>query len=136
MERHNIIVGACTRLMGVHQAWDNFHNEPPFAERLPTSQIAVPDTAKEAFVITVVTCSVGNQYGTSRAADPYYCAMVQRFSPKEVDMLFSLLEKQNSLSIRVHNSQRCRVKLKTLMQLIDEKTVPVRHKKVYQHWIS
>ena len=136
MERHNMVVGACTRLMSVHQAWDNFHNEPPFAERLHelTDKIAVPDTAKEAFVGTVATCSVGNLYGTSRAADRYYCAMVQRFSPKEVDTLFSLLEKQNSLTVRVNNSQRCRLKLKLMMQLIDEKTVPVRHKKAYRDW--
>src|SRR5438270_12012703 len=55
MERHNIVVSACGRLMSVHQAYDNFHNEPPFAERLYelTAQIAVPETAKKEFVKTV-----------------------------------------------------------------------------------
>jgi hypothetical protein len=138
MERHTIVVGACSRLMGVHQAWDNFHNEPPFAERLNelTAQIAVPETAKEEFVGTVVTCSVGNAYGTSRAADVYYQQMIQRFSPAEVGLLFMLLEKQTILTIRVYNYQRCHIKLKSLLALIDEKTVPVRHKAAYQKWIK
>jgi hypothetical protein len=137
-ERHMVIVGACKRLMSVHQAWDNFHNEPPFAERLYelTNQVAVPETAKEEFVSTVVTCSVGNQYGTSRAADFYYRAIIQKLSPREVDMLFSILAGQNTLSFRVRSYRRCTSTLKNIMQLIDEKTVPVRHKQEYQQWIQ
>lgn len=34
IERHNIVSKACSRLMGVHRAYDNFYNETPFAERL------------------------------------------------------------------------------------------------------
>jgi hypothetical protein len=138
IERHTIVVGACSRLIGVHQAWDNFHNEPPFAERLNelTAQIVVPETAKDEFVGTVVTCSVGNVYGTSRVADVYYQQMIQRFSPAEVGLLFMLLEKQTILTIRVHNYQRCHIKLKSVLALIDEKTVPVRHKAAYQKWIK
>ena len=73
-ERHVIVSNACRNLMRVHQAWDNFHNEPPFAERLSevVSKQQVPDTAKAEFVETVVTCSVGNEYGTSFDADVFY----------------------------------------------------------------
>jgi len=138
MERHTIISAACKRLVGVHQAWDNFHNEPPFAARLYelTGQVAVPDTAKEEFVDAVVTCSVGNAYGTSHGADSYYSEMIRRFSPKEVNTLFSLLDKQTILRVRVHAYQRCRLKMKTVMALIDEKTVPITHKKAYKEWIA
>lgn len=138
MERHTIIIGACNRLMSVHQAWNNFHNEPAFAERLQelTEQAAVPDTAKEEYVSTVVTCTVGNAYGTSRAADDYYENMVRRFSPKEVDILFALLGRQTILSVRVSAHARCRVKLKAMMHLIDESTVPIRFKKDHEMWLS
>jgi hypothetical protein len=138
VERHNIVVGACNRLMGVHQGWDNFHNEPPFAERLfeLTGQIAVPETAKEEFVNAVATCSVGNAYGTSRSADVYYSEMVKRFSPREVEILFTLLERKTTLRVRVESYHRCRMTLKSLFQLIDEKTVPVKYKSPYQQWIN
>lgn len=138
IERHNLVVAACSRLMTIHQGWDNFHNEPPFAERLRelTDQIAVPDTAKEAFVDTVVTCSVGNPYGTSRSADLHYLEMVKRFSPKEVDILFASLERQTVLTVRLQHHQRCKLKLKDLMRVIDDKTVPLRHKKTHQQWIA
>jgi hypothetical protein len=138
MERHAVIIGACKRLMKVHQAWDNFQNEPPFAERLRelTAQAVVPETAKEEFVNTVVTCSVGNAYGTSRAADGDYAALIQRFSPREVDILFSLLERQNVLSTRIAAYPRCKTKLKSIIHSIDEKTVPTHHKKSYLKWLK
>jgi hypothetical protein len=138
MERHTIISAACKRLLGVHQAWDNFHNEPPFAARLYelTGQVAIPDTAKEEFVDAVVTCSVGNGYGTSRAADSYYSEMIRRFSPKEVNALFGLLDKQTILRVRVQSYPRCKLRMKAVMGLIDEKTVPVSHKKAYREWTS
>jgi hypothetical protein len=31
-ERHAIITRACKSLRNVHDAWDNFYNEPPFAQ--------------------------------------------------------------------------------------------------------
>lgn len=135
-ERHVMIVSACQRLMGVHQAFNNFYNEPPFAERLLelTTQTAVPDSAKETFVQTVVTCSVGSGYGTSHAADVSYTAMIKRFSPKEVDLLFQILQKQNSLTVRVKSYKRCEKELASVIRLIDPKTVPARHQNQYEYW--
>jgi hypothetical protein len=70
-ELHTLIATACKRLMQVHQNYNNFYNETPFAERLLelSEQVAIPDSAKTEFVETVVTCSVGNPYGTCRAGD-------------------------------------------------------------------
>lgn len=33
-ERHGIVSKACERLLSIHNSFDNFYNEPPFAERL------------------------------------------------------------------------------------------------------
>jgi hypothetical protein len=134
-ERHTMVAAACKRLMTVHQSFDNFYNEPPFAERLlELSQSAVPDSAKEAFVETVVTCSVGNAYGTSRAADVSYIKMVRRFSPKEVEVLFHLLEKNNVLMVRVKAYKRCELELRSVIGFINEETVPAGYKKSYRSW--
>jgi hypothetical protein len=135
-ERHTMVVAACKRLMSAHQAYNNFYNETPFAERLLeiSSQSPIPDSAKEDFVETVVTCSVGNQYGTCRAADVDYTTMIRRFSPKEVDVLFQLFEKQNVLTVRVRNHARCKTKLRSVISMINEKTIPARHSNTYKTW--
>jgi hypothetical protein len=132
-ERHTLIAGACKRLMRVHQAFNNFYNEPPFAERLLelSSQIVIPDTAKEEFVEAIVTCSVGNPYGTCVAGDQSYVAMIRRFSPKEVDLLFLLLKRQNILTSRLSGYPRCSKKFKDLLAMIDPNTVPSQHKRQY-----
>lgn len=137
-ERHTMVVAACKRLMSVHQACNNFYNEPSFAERLLeiSGQSPIPDSAKEEFVETVITCSVGNAYGTCRAADIDYTTIIRRFSPKEVDVLFQLLEKQNVLTVRVQNHTRCKTKLRSVISMINEKTVPARHSKAYKTWIQ
>jgi hypothetical protein len=87
-EVHSLLSNACKRLMAVHQSYDNFYNEPPFAERLLqlSGQVATPDTVKEELVETVVTCASGNPYGVSNAAVPYLHKMIKSFSPSEVEI--------------------------------------------------
>ena len=48
-EVHSLLSNACKRLLAVHQSFDNFYNEPPFAERLLqlSGQVATPDTVKD-----------------------------------------------------------------------------------------
>jgi hypothetical protein len=137
-ERHTMVAGACKRLITAHQAYNNFYNEPPFAERLRelANQMEVPNTAKEEYVETVVTCSVGNQYGTCNAADLDYSAMIRAFSPKEVELLFQVLTKKNILTMRVDAYGRCAKKLQALVTLIDPKTVPAKHERNYNYWVN
>ena len=77
-ERHSVISAAVRHLWDVHLAMNNFYNEPPFAERLMNlSEVEpIPETIQEHFVYTVVGCYIGNGYGVSRAAAPYYEAMI------------------------------------------------------------
>lgn len=85
-EVHAITTKACAALMRVHQAFDNFYNEPPFASRLReiADSVAVPQTAQQPYVEAVVTCATGNPYGVSRAAVGDYKAMIRNFSPAEI----------------------------------------------------
>ena len=92
-EQHALFTSAARNLLSVHNAYNNFYNEPPFAERLSalTGQNRVPETAQYEFVNSVVTCAVGNQWGVSNMALPYYEKMIRSFSPQEIRIMLQLL---------------------------------------------
>lgn len=136
-EHHSIISNATKRLLSVHQSIDNFYNEPPFAERLLqlSSQGSIPRTAKNEFVTTVITCAIGNQYGTSNSANPSYKKLVQNFSPDEVRIMLESVESDSIIKRRVDNYPRCKRKFKILVSLVDESTVPTTVKSLYKKWL-
>src|SRR4030042_4052655 len=133
-ERNSIISNACKHLYNVHMAFDNFYNEPPFAERLLhiISQGSVPDTAKQEYVEVVLTCAIGNQYGISHAAYPYYVEMVKGFTPKELTIFFELPETRSIVGNRIKSYKPCRDAFRTLVDLIDPESVPVNAKEAYK----
>ena len=133
-ERHALISYACRQLLSVHQAFDNFYNEPPFAERLLslTSQGTIPNSVKDEFVTTVVTCAVGNQYGTSHGAYPYYVQMIRSFTPREISIMLRLPETKTVVGRRIKSYRRCREKFKELIRLIDIDSVPTQLKVIYK----
>ncbi len=135
-EHHALISNACKRLWSVHQSMDNFYNEPPFAERLYqlSTQGAIPKTAKKEFVHTVLGCAIGNQYGTSNNALPFYTKMIQNFSPNEVQIMFETLNEDNIISRRLKYYRRCKNKYQEFACLIDSSTIPTKIKKIYEQW--
>lgn len=137
-EKHSLIVSAAKRFMGVHQAFNNFYNEPPFAARLAelTADVAVPATAREDYVSAVVACAIGNQYGTFNAAESDYEKMIKGFTPAEIDVLFGLLHKQTLISIRAKNSGRCKTAFKGVLKLIDPQSVSVKNKVEYDSYLA
>lgn len=137
-EFHSLISNASKRLLGIHQATDNFYNEPPFAERVLqlTQQGAIPDTVKEELVTVVVTCATGNQYGISHAATPHYTKIIQGFSPSEVEMMLSLPNKNLLVSQRIKTHSSCRNRFKALVGLIDPTSVPTKSASAYANWIK
>lgn len=137
-EFHSLLSNASKRLLGVHQAMDNFYNEPPFAERLLqlTQQGAIPDTVKEELVTVVVTCATGNPYGVSNAAVPHYHKIIQGFSPNEVEIMLSLPNKKITVGERIKSYSSCRNRFKELVKLIDPSSVPTKSASAYAHWIK
>ncbi|MDU4736904.1 hypothetical protein [Clostridium sp.] len=138
IEKHNIVSKACSRLMSVHQAYDNFYNEPPFAERLfeLTKSNEVPESAKEQFVRTVVTCYVGNQWGQCRAALGNYTEMIKNFSPKEIEIMLKLEESNSVVANRIKSHSNCRKQYKEAVKLINEDSIPVSLKVKYLNIIK
>jgi hypothetical protein len=137
-EVHLLITRAAQSLMSVHQEFNNFYNEPPFAERLLalTSQNRVPSSAQHVYVEGLVTAATGNQYGISNAAYHHYVSMIKSLSPAEVLILLELPLRQTLLANRLRIYASCKGRFKQLVQLIDPASVPTQSKAEYAKWIA
>ncbi len=137
-EQHSIISSACKNLYNVHHAFQNFYNEPPFAQRLMelTSNTPIPDSAKREFVLTVMLCYIGNMYGVSFAAVIYYEIMIKQFTPAEISFIFILLEEDNLISSRVKSYLNCKQRLKDALQLYDFDRIPNKYREKYKRLLE
>lgn len=137
-ELHSVIISASRSLMTVHDAYNNFYNEPPFAERLSglVAQNRVPESAQHEFVETVVTCATGNRYGVSTLAMGAYWKMIRSFSPAEVQIMLELPRKSNTLAARVKSYASCRGRYKKLVSLLDVSSVPTKARADYDAWLA
>jgi hypothetical protein len=135
-EIHSLVTSASRNLLSVHNDWNNFYNEPPFAQRLAqlTKDIGVPVSAQAVFVETVVACGVGNSYGVSHAALPSYQSMVKSFSPNEIKIMLELPSKTGTVAGRVKSSASCAKRFKQLVGLLDKSSVPTRARAAYKKW--
>ena len=138
-ERHGVFFRASERLWNVHNGMNNFYNEPPFAERLLeiSSQGAVPETAQEYYVHTVVCCYIGNGYGVSWAAAPSYEKMIRAFSPRGVATMVQLAQNEsNVLGRRVAHDRSCRDRFVQALGLIDASSIPGAVRAAYDRFIG
>jgi hypothetical protein len=135
-ERHHLISGAASRLMQVHQGWDNFHNEPPFAARLREIALQAnrPATVRVEYVHTVVACGAGNPYGISTAASPHYETMVRNFSPAEIEVMLQLPNSRNIVSERIRTAPKTKAGFVELVKLLDAQSVPSSVQQAYTQW--
>ncbi len=133
-EQHAVFSKAIDRLMSAHLGLNNFYNEPPFAERLYelSKNSNVPETVQEAYVEAVVTCYMGNGYGISWAAEPYYKKMIEAFSPREISLMVSLARKGGALYRRITSSSSCAKRYKEALYIIDPSSVPSGVKADYE----
>lgn len=102
-EKTLIFRKAILNLFNAHHGMNNFYNEPPFAEQLLEVSIQIkpiPELVKGEYITTLLNCYFGNRYGTSTSAMPYYTAMFQNLTPKELEYLLNILKNSNSASMR------------------------------------
>ncbi|MFF1291595.1 hypothetical protein ACFVXR_29960 [Bacillus thuringiensis] len=133
----SIVLRAVTDLEAAHFTFDNFYNERPFAQRLAESfHRKIPNSVLQQYVYVVSLCYVGNKYGTADSAKSYYEKMIRNFSLKEVEQLFELLPKDNFLSHRIKNNQRCKLQFKELVRLLEPGAIPLKYKPAYEKIIS
>lgn len=132
-EQHSIIKNACDDLLNVHNGFDNFYNEPPFAKRLLelSSQIKIPATAQSDYVHAVVTPFIGNGYGVSNSAIPYYQEMIENFSPNEINYLLNIVNEDSLVSYRIKNFPICMKRYVDTLNLISEDSLNTKQKALY-----
>jgi hypothetical protein len=132
--RHAFISKLCSQMMTIHKSMNNFYNEPPFAEYLlmVSKQAQIPDTVKNEFVDTVVSCAVGNEYGVSSAAIKYYDDMIKNFSPKEIEIMLKIPDAENYTAYKVTKYPRCIYQYKQKILLLNASIIPASLMPLYQ----
>lgn len=121
-EQHSIVKNACNNLLNAHLGYNNFYNEPPFAERLCeiTESLKTPESIQQEFVYTVLMGYVGNPYGISNAAIPYYEKMITNFSPREISYLLHLLDDKSLFKDKVERNANIKRRYLEALKLIDK----------------
>ena len=137
-EQHAIISTACKNLIRVHNQANNFYNERPFAERLADLATGnqIPETVRNEFVESVVTCAVGNSYGTAHNAEWYYQELIRGFSRAEIEIMLSLPEQNSVVANRIKHTQRCEDKFKEVVDLLKVESIPTKMKSIYEEWVE
>lgn len=120
-KQHSIFKNACKALLNAHLEYNNFYNEPPFAERLKelTESMKTPETVQQEYVYSVLMGFVGNPYGVSIAAVPYYEEMIKDFSPREISYFIHLLDEKTLFSEKISKYKCCRERYILALNLID-----------------
>ncbi|MEP4337038.1 MAG: hypothetical protein ABJ360_11725 [Roseobacter sp.] len=137
-ERHSIVSAACDRLYGAHQGMNNFYNEPPFAARLHeiVGASVVPDSVRSKFVETIISCAIGNQYGVSRAANTHYESMIKDFSPRALELMFSIPNSKTISGNKIKNHALCRKRFAEIVSLLAGARIPTSLQTSYNYWIN
>ena len=100
---------AINHLRSAHYGMNNFHNEPPFAERLQelSEKInPIPEPIIEKYVEVNLECYIGNSYGVSWAAVGFCEKMLKNLTPKGIECM---LGKLNSTSQTLNSDQKSRI---------------------------
>ena len=124
-EQHSIVKNACKNLLNAHLEFNNFYNEPPFAQRLLeiTSSLKTPETVQDEYVYVVLMGYVGNQYGVSNAAVDFYEEMIRNFSPKEINFLLDLNNGKSLFTEKIKNYSCCKKRYIEALKLIDSESM-------------
>lgn len=136
--RHAVLSRLCKQMLQIHQSTNNFHNEAPFAEYLwaVSQQAPIPDTIKNQFVETVVSCAVGNEWGYAWAAAPYYDRMITNFSPKEIEIMLNIPNIDSYAKYKITTFPKCIVKYKEKVRLLNQTLIPASLLSLYKQRTS
>jgi hypothetical protein len=136
-------------LRNAHEGYQNFYNEEPHARILfnyihETGEI--PESIAFEYAKTLIICRVGNRFGVSRSAEPYYSEMIRIFQDDLIKIFLNLLKDEEILNILEDDTRLLRfVKIakqleiqtsdliikKSLKKLIDGKKEDIISKKTY-----
>ena len=118
------VTSALDGLWTAHNGYNNFHNEPPFAKFL-TAYIPqtglVPPSIEVQYTKTLVMCKIGNGYGVSVQAEPYYDKLLGTFSDTHFKTLLRLVGSDREFQSRLQFA-KCQSNLKKLAESLSART--------------
>ena len=82
-------------LLTAHNNPNNFYNEEPNAKIIFNyvhGNENIPSSVRSLYVNVIVMCKLGNYYGVSRSAVPYYNKMIDMFGDEEIKEFLALLK--------------------------------------------
>lgn len=95
-------------LLSSHTGFNNFYNEEPHAKTLskyiPKTGL-IPSMVRSYYVKVIVICKMGNSYGVSYSAEPYYNVMIDKFQTTEIIELLRLLNDKEILVLLERNER-------------------------------
>lgn len=95
-------------LLKAHYEYYNFYTEEPHAKTLlkyiPESGI-IPKIIRYKYVIAITICRLGNSYGISLAAKPYYNKMIKMFRDEEILEFLELLKDADIITMLEDNEK-------------------------------
>lgn len=110
-------------LYSAHIGYNNFHNEPSHVRIL---RRYIPETGKVPkellfkYVKTISMCSIGNGFGVSEAAYPYYLELLNLFQDLEI-LYFCYLPKISEFSSRLQLKD-CQIRFKGIVEMFKPRT--------------
>lgn len=95
-------------LSTAHYNYQNFYTEEPHARILfkyRSKTGLIPNSIRPYYVKILLICTLGNRYGVSFTAEPYYDKMINMFQDDEIKEFLGLLKDKELISI-FQNSQK------------------------------
>ncbi|WP_187994868.1 hypothetical protein [Schaalia sp. JY-X159] len=111
------------RLIGVHHALNNFHNEPPLARELKeyVGDKPVPKGVEVKYVETLVEVYIGRGSGISWNANPIYESLLEGLSPEQATLALRFVTGE-TLSSRLL-SKSPQEQMSQLLDLLEPKVI-------------
>ncbi len=95
--KSNSFKATAKNLIKVHDALNNFYNEPLAAKLLSSMGTMIPDPAVYDCINSVLICITGNEYGVSRDAQPYLQEVLNGMTIPKWELYLKDLSKNTEL---------------------------------------
>ncbi len=125
-EQHAVFSRAIERLNSAHLGLNNFYNELHSLKGLQSFH-SKGSSGNSARIICASNqcCFIGNGYGVSWAAEPYYKKMIESFSPREISLMVACGCWKSALHRRISGNASIKSRYKEALKLIDRRACQV-----------
>lgn len=114
---------ALDNLLNAHNGYNNFYNEPPFANQLARlmsdAHARIPPQIEERYVLALTTVFLTNGNGTTRAAEPIYRRLLQQLNSAQAFLAITSFT-DSTIASRLQ-FDLCERKYRTLLEMLEGK---------------